>query len=98
MRVRRSSMVNLALLAVCLLAAGCGGNPMSKANYDQIKNGMTTQEVSKLFGFEDVKEVEGQIGVLKGEAHSTSGAVDRVTSYTEDGYIYDTFTTSEMGG
>ena len=88
------------LFGLCLLAAGCGSDPMSKANYDNIKNGMTTQEVSKLFGFEDVKELEGAIGILKNKAVSTSAlGVERETRYDEEmGYIYDTFKTSEMGG
>jgi hypothetical protein len=86
--------------AFCLQAAGCGSDPMSKENYEKIQNGMTTQEVSKLFGFEDVKELEGQIAVLKNKAVSTSPlGVDRETRYDEEmGYIYDTFKTSEMGG
>jgi hypothetical protein len=94
------NLYRLAAMGVCLLAVGCGQDPMSKENYDRIKDGMTTQEVSKLFGFEDVKELEGQIGVLKGKAVSTSPlGIERETRYADEmGYIYDTFTTKEMGG
>jgi hypothetical protein len=86
-------------VAMCLLVAGCApSGGMNKATYDKIQNGMSPEEVGKLFGFEKVKEPGGALGILKGEAVSTVNGIDRTTKMTEDGYIYDTFFSQEMGG
>jgi hypothetical protein len=40
----------LAVLALCLLATGCGKNKVTKANYEKIKNDMTYSEVKAILG------------------------------------------------
>ncbi|MGB7325709.1 MAG: outer membrane protein assembly factor BamE [Rubripirellula sp.] len=45
-----SQIKTLLLLSCLLLLIGCGGNPITKDNYSQIKTGMTLDEVESLLG------------------------------------------------
>jgi hypothetical protein len=38
------------ILALTLLIVGCGGNPITKDNYSEIKTGMTIGEVEAILG------------------------------------------------
>jgi hypothetical protein len=50
-RTFTTTCVGLALVG-CLVLAGCGGpEPLSKANYDKIQNGMSPNDVGAIFGF-----------------------------------------------
>jgi hypothetical protein len=76
-RVRPAAVA--AVLALCLLAAGCK-TKLTKANYDKINNGMTLEEVEAILGRGD-KEGDGsgvaaQAGVdLQGLAPAKSNVV-----------------------
>ena len=66
-RVRRL-IPTLTLLAICLLATGCGKNKVSKANFDKITDGMSLAEVEGILGKGtkdegDGSNVAGQFGV-----------------------------------
>jgi hypothetical protein len=41
---------HLMLLTCTLLFVGCGGNPITKDNYSEIKTGMTLAEVESILG------------------------------------------------
>ena len=47
--VRVTSIRLLAVLCVCTMLCGCGGN-INKANYDKIKDGMSEKEVEAILG------------------------------------------------
>lgn len=66
---RRRFRLIAVLFASCLLISGCGKNKLTKANFDQITNGMTLAEVEKLIGkgtkmeSGDASNMAGQFGV-----------------------------------
>lgn len=45
-----SQLKTLLLLCFLLLFIGCGGNPITKDNYNEIKTGMTLDEVAGILG------------------------------------------------
>ncbi|TWU06521.1 hypothetical protein [Stieleria varia] len=45
-----SHIKSLLLLSCLLLFAGCGGNPITKDNYTEVKTGMTLDEVESILG------------------------------------------------
>jgi hypothetical protein len=68
-----------AVLALCLLAAGCKAK-VTKANYEKINNGMTLQDVEAILGRGD-KETDGsgvaaQFGVDLQGAGATRSSVE----------------------
>jgi hypothetical protein len=61
----------LLAVAACFLASGCGGNKrVTKANFDQIKEGMPKAEVEAILG-----PGEADTGVGLTEGSSVAGAV-----------------------
>jgi hypothetical protein len=87
----------LALL-VCLSLTGCGASdPMSKANYEKIKNGMTNAEVGQIFGFkESIQPEEPVLGVFR--VQMNHAGVDRETVWEDEETTFDYFKSQELGG
>jgi hypothetical protein len=78
-RVRPAAVA--AVLALCLLAAGCNSK-VTKANYDKINNGMSLDEVEAILGRGE-KEGDGsgvaaQFGV---DVQGAGAAKSSVTTY-----------------
>ena len=60
----------IALFVSCLMASGCGGNKrVTRANFDQIKEGMSKAEVEAILG-----PGEADAGVGLAEGSSVAGA------------------------
>jgi hypothetical protein len=55
----RARYVRVALLVVCLAVPACGKSKITRANYDQIKDGMTLQQVEALLGPGTKEEGDG---------------------------------------
>jgi hypothetical protein len=77
------AVCGMAVLALCLLLAGCGKSKVSKENYDKIQNGMSLADVEKLLGkgtddSGDGANVAGQFGV---DVVGTSGGGTGVKTY-----------------
>ena len=90
---------SVAVAVLCsVLMTGCGGSmPMTKANFDKIKEGMTIEEVSAVMGFPppnwDKSSIVPGAGIM-----DTKNGVDRETKTDLDGFTYDHFHYKEMGG
>jgi len=49
--IRNGVPVKIAFaLALCLTLSGCGGGPVTKANFDKINAGMSSADVEKIMG------------------------------------------------
>src|SRR5581483_12109000 len=71
------------ILALCLILTGCGNPKVNKANFDEIKNGMTLEEVQDILGKGgqpqgDGSGVAAQVGVDVSGGQRQSSAVDYV--------------------
>ena len=83
---RLSVLRSVALACVCVILVGCESK-LTKANFDQIKVGMTMTEVEKLLGGPGTEDSSPQGMTINeaGVAGSSRASKDRIFIWKEEG-------------
>jgi hypothetical protein len=80
------------LVLVCLFTAGCKGNKnLTKANFDQIKPGMSLAEVQKLLG-EPTTSDPGGLAMAEGSGVAAATGIGDMQSMSQSQSRFKTYT------